>query len=68
MNFNVFWITLILILIIGGKATMSRSPHMEMKKVKETKIFTSKVDLNEFWPFPKTLSEGDPYVIELERN
>ncbi|WP_436517287.1 hypothetical protein [Ekhidna sp. To15] len=66
MNFNLFWIASMMMFVIGKKATISRSPQMEMKKIKEARIIAQKVDLNEYWPFPETLSEGDPFVIELE--
>jgi hypothetical protein len=40
---------------------------MEMNDVKGVEINYSAINLDEFWPFPETISKADPYVGELEQ-
>lgn len=62
-----FWISFLL-LIVGGKARLSRSPQAEIKKVRVSTDMNEKVNPNEYWPFPETLSEVDPCLLELRRS
>ncbi|MEO9481873.1 MAG: hypothetical protein ABJG47_00415 [Ekhidna sp.] len=66
MNIKFFTISLVL-LLAGAKARTNRTPQAEMNAIKGVKTNVSKVNLNECWPFPKTISEADPFVLELEK-
>lgn len=66
MSLKFFWTFPLLLLYFGGQATLSRSPKKELRIQEENKNFISKVNLNEFWPFPDTMSKVDPYLFELE--
>lgn len=66
MSFKFVWIAPLLIFFTGSKATLGRSPQHEMRKIKEVQVEKAKINLDEFWPFPQTISVADPYVLELE--
>ncbi|MEQ9008952.1 MAG: hypothetical protein RLP12_13775 [Ekhidna sp.] len=40
---------------------------MEMYEAKGIEVNYSVIDLDEFWPFPETISKADPYIGELEK-
>lgn len=67
MNVKYFWLVPILSLLIGGKAYLSRSANQELEKIKASQVQTSKVNLDEYWPFPKAISRANPSLFEIEQ-
>ncbi len=68
MSSKFIWLALILLLSIGGVVALRKTNHKkEMANLESTEIQGSKVNMEEYWPFPKTLSATDPFVLELEQ-
>ncbi|MEP1032711.1 hypothetical protein [Ekhidna sp.] len=67
MNLKYVWLTPILLFFIGHKATVSRSSREVMRQLTEAQIVEPELNLDEYWPFPETISDADPYLYELEK-
>ncbi|MEQ8906129.1 hypothetical protein [Ekhidna sp.] len=67
MNIRFILVLSIFGLLIASRFRLYRAAHMEMYEAKGIEVNYSVIDLDEFWPFPETISKADPYIGELEK-
>lgn len=67
MSIRVILVLSVFGLLIALRFKMYRTAHMEMNDLKGIEINYAAINLDEFWPFPETISKADPYVGELEQ-
>lgn len=51
----------------GNRCGTGRSAQKEMRQLRESRSVEPDIDLDEYWPFPRTINEVDPYLYELEK-
>lgn len=66
MTSKLILITPLFLLFVIGAMRLNLSPQRELQKIKKENIHESKINMDECWPFPRTLSVSDPNVFELK--